>query len=103
MPGVRDERERVSEYTENNFYDNEAEVERGANRESHAEILRGMAVTGPTMGMPVLMLVFISVVVILIRVIVGHVVYANQNTVTECNTVIQPRSNATYFWNASLS
>ena len=66
MDGVRNQRQRVGGVAEDQFGNDEGGIERGADRERPAEIVRRMAVTGVTMGM------IMRMGVIVVSVIVRH-------------------------------
>ena len=66
MDGVRNQRQRVGGVAEDQFGNDEDGIERGADGERPAEIVRRMAVAGVTMGM------IMRVGVIVVSVIVRH-------------------------------
>ncbi len=68
MPRIRDQRERVSEQTENNFYENESRVERNADRKRPAEIRRRVTVP-ESMRMTVMMAIRIAVISVTMPVV----------------------------------
>ena len=67
MNGVRNQRQRIGGVAEDQFRNDEGGIERGADGERPAEIIRRMAVTGVTMGMMIM-----PVGMIVMRVIVRH-------------------------------
>ena len=71
--GVGNQRERIGRIAEDQFGDDKRSIERGADGESPAEIVRRMAVAGMTMGM------IMAVGVIVMRVIVRHAASMNFN------------------------
>ena len=68
MNGVRNQRQRVGGVAEDQLRNDERRIERGADGERPAEIVRRMAVAGVTMRM----IMRVGMVVVMVVVIVRH-------------------------------